>query len=54
VWKVLAAGGAKFLNFKLLGHCPLVFCGRVIRSAAIAAGHFDDVAHGQLRGYKIE
>src|SRR5260370_34147360 len=43
---VLAANRTKLLDLEFFGHRPLVFRRRVICPRAVAAGHFDDVAHG--------
>src|ERR1019366_2619887 len=47
---VLPAHGAELLDLELLGHRPLVLRGRVVRAAAVAAGHLDEVAHGGSLG----
>ena len=37
--------GQNFLDLELLGHGPLVLRGRVVRAAAVAACHLDEIAH---------
>src|SRR5579864_7418561 len=49
VREVLPAHGAELLDLELLGHRPLVLRGRVVRAAAVAARHLDEVAHGNRR-----
>lgn len=41
----MPAHRAKLFDLELFGHRPFVLGGRVVGSAALAAGHFDDVAH---------
>src|SRR5581483_8592410 len=47
VLEVLSAHGAELLDLELLGHRPLVLGRRVVCTAAIAARHLDEVAHGK-------
>ena len=46
VLEVLSAHGAELLDLELVAHRALVLRRRVIRAAAVATRHFDDVAHG--------
>src|ERR1700677_3052756 len=45
VREVLPAHGAELLDLELLGHGPLVLGRRVVGAGAVAARHFDQVAH---------
>src|SRR5580704_7748852 len=47
VREVLPAHGAKLLQLELLGHRALVLGRRVVGAATVAAGHLDDVTHGE-------